>query len=92
MEHGRRIGTDIPHSAGEILARASNWDRRRLYRGRISGMDNEERAGDASPNLVSPGRRVYWHLKRKGIGAAFRSSVLKLPLPPARRWYRERSD
>ena len=55
---GRQIGTDIRHSAGVVLARASNWERRRLYRGRISGMDDEERAGDAALNHVSPGRRA----------------------------------
>ncbi len=52
---GRQAGTDIRHSAGEVLARASNWERRRLYCGRISGMDDEERARDAAFN-PAPGR------------------------------------
>ena len=55
---GRQIGTDIRHSAGVVLARASNWERRRLYCGRISGMDDEERAGDTALNHVSLGRRA----------------------------------
>ena len=93
MEHGRQIGTDIRHGAGVVLARASNWERRRLYCGRINGMDNEERAGDASPNLVPPGCRVHWHFnKERHRRRLFRSGVLKPPLPPARRWYRNRSD
>ena len=58
LEHGRQIGTDIRHSAGVVLARASNWERRRLYCGRINGMDNEDNAGDTALNHVSPGRRA----------------------------------
>ena len=68
---GRQIGTDIRHSAGVVLARASNWERRRLYCGRINGMNDEDSAGDATLNPAPPGCRVHWHFKkRKGIGAA----------------------
>ena len=52
LEHGRQIGTDIRHSAGVVPARAADWERRRLYRGRISGMDDEERAGDTALNTA----------------------------------------
>ena len=45
----RQIGTDICHSAGVVLARASNWERRRLYCGRVNGRNDEDNAGDAAP-------------------------------------------
>ena len=93
LQRGRQARTDIRHSAGVVLARASGWGWQRLLCGRIIGMDNEDSAGDVSPNLVPPGCRVHWHFnKERHRRRLFRSSVLKPPLPPARRWYRNRSD
>ncbi len=49
---GRQAGTDIRHSAGEVPARASNWERRRLYCGRIKPAWTMRRAGDTALNTA----------------------------------------
>ncbi len=58
---GRQVGTDIRHSAGVVPARVADWERRRLYRGRISGMNDEDNAGDAvllTPRRIEAGERA----------------------------------